>query len=98
MQPLLTDDTRHLEAAQGWLDLGNWQEANEELEKITPTLRAHPDILELRCRIYAAAKRWQECEDWLARALDVGGMDWKRKALDDPLLKDFWQQAGGKSG
>jgi len=30
-------DVRHLEAAQGWLELGNHLEANEELEKITLT-------------------------------------------------------------
>lgn len=127
------------------------------MEQITPTLRAHPEVPELRCRIYAAAKKWescivvaetltdqlpnrstgwlllaaaehglgatadayetlcavseqfaempevtfelaryaavlgewQECEDWLSRALDVGDKEWKAKALDDPLLKEF---------
>jgi len=160
--PLPAIDARHLEAAQGWLDLGNWQEANQELKKITPTLRAHSDILELHCKIFAAAKRWQECmivaetlteqqpnrpsgwlmlaagehglgdteaayetlvgvseqfaeqpevpyqlalyaamlgdwmecEDWLASALNVGGIEWKKKALADPALKEFWGRAG----
>lgn len=51
-------DNKHLEAAEGWLELGNWQEANEELELITPLFRAHPYVLELRYKIYDAAGRW----------------------------------------
>lgn len=61
-------NTLHLRAALGWLELGNHLEANEELEKITPTLRAHPHVLDVRWRIYAAAKQWEPCVD-LARAL-----------------------------
>jgi hypothetical protein len=30
---------------------------NEELEKITPLNRAHPDVLQVRSGIYAAAGR-----------------------------------------
>jgi hypothetical protein len=36
----------HLAAADGWLGLKNHLAANSELEKITPELRAHPDVLE----------------------------------------------------
>jgi len=42
----------------GWLGLGNWQEANEELERITLALRAHPDVLEIRLEIYSRAGKW----------------------------------------
>jgi tetratricopeptide (TPR) repeat protein len=56
-------DTFHLSAAIGWLELGNWHEANEELEKITPDLRAHADVLEIRSEIYAKAKKWEQCVD-----------------------------------
>lgn len=52
-------DNQHLEAAEGWLELGNWKEANEELELITPQLRAHPFVLEMRYKIYVAAKKWE---------------------------------------
>ena len=48
-------DNLHLEAAEGWLGLGNYLEANEELEQITPHLRGHPFVLEIRYRIYEAA-------------------------------------------
>ena len=51
-------DNHHLEAAEGWIELGNWREANEELEKITPQLRAHPFVLELRYKVYEAAEKW----------------------------------------
>ena len=53
----------HLQAAQGWLELGNHLEANEELENITPQFRSHPAVLELRWRIYAKAENWIACVD-----------------------------------
>src|SRR5687768_7624820 len=57
----LTDgDKKHLQAAEGWLDLGNYNEANEELEKITASLRAHPEVLLIRWQVYAQAKKWDE--------------------------------------
>jgi tetratricopeptide (TPR) repeat protein len=59
MKPLPHPDNQHLEAAEGWLELGNYLEANEELEKITPQLRAHPYVLEMRYKIYDAAGRWE---------------------------------------
>lgn len=68
MKRLNSPDTHHLSAAVGWLELGNWQEANEEIEKITAALRAHPDVLEVRLQIYLSAKKWAECID-LANAL-----------------------------
>jgi tetratricopeptide (TPR) repeat protein len=59
MKPLPYPDNQHLEAAEGWLELGNHLEANEELEKITPQLRAHPYVLEIRYKIYDRAGRWE---------------------------------------
>lgn len=52
-------DRHHLRAAEGWLELGDWHESNEELERITPSMRAHPDVLRMRVEIYSAAKRWE---------------------------------------
>ncbi|MDB6018136.1 MAG: hypothetical protein JWR19_2625 [Pedosphaera sp.] len=63
MNPLTPPNTHHLIAAQGWLELGNPVEANEELEKITPALRAHPNVLEIRWQIYAKTKKWEACVD-----------------------------------
>src|SRR6266478_4090747 len=51
-------DSLHVLAAQGWLELGNHQEADEELEKIAVSLRSHPDVLEVLWQIYAKAQKW----------------------------------------
>jgi hypothetical protein len=56
-------DTHHLQAAQGWLELGNHLEANQELERITAQLRSHPEVLEVRWHIHAHAKKWDACVD-----------------------------------
>jgi tetratricopeptide (TPR) repeat protein len=63
MKPLETPDSHHLQAAQGWLELGNHAEANAELEKITAHLRAHPDVLAVRWLIYAKAEQWEACRN-----------------------------------
>lgn len=48
----------HLNAAKGWLELGNHAEATRELEQIAPSLRVHPDVLEVRWSIYAKTRMW----------------------------------------
>ena len=68
MKPLQPPDSHHLQAAIGWLELGNWQEANEELETITLSLRAHPDVLEVRYEVYAKAGKWDLAAE-ITRAL-----------------------------
>lgn len=61
--PLSHLDALHLRAAQGWLELGNLIEATEELDNITPLLRAHPDVLEVRWQISIKAKQWEMAEE-----------------------------------
>jgi predicted Zn-dependent protease len=68
MKPLPHPDNKHLEAAEGWLGLGDHLSANEELENIRPELRDHPFVLEVRYRIFAEAKRWAEAVE-IARTL-----------------------------
>ena len=58
MHPLAPPNSHHLEAAHGWLELGNNVAAFDELEKIEPKLRGHPDVLEVRVDIYAKAGKW----------------------------------------
>lgn len=50
---------RQLSAAEGWLELGDVVSAHDELEEIAPRLRAHPQVLVMRCRIYGQARRWE---------------------------------------
>jgi len=59
MKSLPLHDQRHLEAAQGWFELGNHLKANEELENITAENRAHPAVLEVRWQVYDKAKKWK---------------------------------------
>ena len=53
-------DHFHVNAAQGWLGLGNAMEALAELEKIDPRRRDHPAVQELRFMAFAQAKRFEE--------------------------------------
>ena len=50
------------------MELGNHEEANEELELIDAPLRAHPDVLEVRWLIYQKVENWELCEN-IASAL-----------------------------
>jgi tetratricopeptide (TPR) repeat protein len=68
MDLLERHDLLHLNAADGWLGLGNHVEAEEELAQITPAMRSHPDVLTMRCEICAQARRWEECVE-LAEAI-----------------------------
>ena len=56
-------DTFHLQAAMGWLDLGDPNEAGEEIARITPELLDHPDVLEVRWTICAATRSWETAAD-----------------------------------
>ena len=51
-------DRIHLNAAEGWLGLGDFVSATNELEEISPEFRVHPAVLLMRCQIYSAAKKW----------------------------------------
>ena len=63
MSKLEPPGSLHLQAAEGWIGLGNYAEANDELEQIAAANRAHPDVLQLRWRIYAKALKWDACLD-----------------------------------
>src|ERR1039457_1350006 len=64
-------DSHHLLAAQGWLELGNHLEANEELENISPEMGVHPDVLNLRWHIYSKAGKWDACVDIASALIDL---------------------------
>jgi predicted Zn-dependent protease len=64
MQDLTPEDRRHLDAADGWLSLGNLHEARAELDQITATEQSHPDVLQLRWNVTATAgASWADCVD-----------------------------------
>ena len=56
---LVTPFERHLQAAQGFLDLGLPLEAHEEeLEEIEPELRHLSEVLALQVPIFQALRKW----------------------------------------
>jgi len=58
----MTDRDLHcLRAAQGWAELGNYDEAAVELEGITAALRSHPEALVVSWKICAHVKQWPAC-------------------------------------
>ena len=58
MAPLESPDCHHLNAATGWLELGNPREARIELQRIAPARQQRPEVLELHWRICAEEKDW----------------------------------------
>ena len=95
---LTPPDLHHLKATQGWVELGAWDVANDELENITPQLRAHPDVLKLRFNIYVMAKHFElaiaaadsvvrflpeEPEGWIDRSFALHEMDRTAEAQEN---------------
>jgi tetratricopeptide (TPR) repeat protein len=60
MNSLPTPYNHYLDAAEGWLGLGDWQEALHEYEKIDSAFRADPDVLQTFYLIQAGAKYWDQ--------------------------------------
>jgi tetratricopeptide (TPR) repeat protein len=60
MRKLEPPDTHHLRAAAGWLELGDPAEAAVELKRISPEMRGHPDVLDLRWSVCAKKQEWEE--------------------------------------
>ena len=55
MQP---PDSFYLEAAVGWVELGNPREALHELAQLSPKHADDPQVLELKWQIYARLENW----------------------------------------
>lgn len=54
----MTDSERHLQAALGYLQLGLFQDANDEIEHLPPQEKISPGVLRLRAAIYTELKSW----------------------------------------
>jgi len=57
--PLEAVDQAHLCAAHGYIELGLFVEANEELEKLQPSYRHAPEVLDSRVVIYQGLEKWE---------------------------------------
>ena len=60
-----------MRAAEGWLQLGNPTEAAEALAEMDQGSAADPDSLEMRARVYAAARQWHACLSAADKLTDV---------------------------
>jgi predicted Zn-dependent protease len=90
MKALEFYDQRQLEAAQGWIGLGDLVEASEELERITPEMRGHPAVLVIRYEIYSTAKKWEmaaEVAGAISRILPDESFGWIHLAYSLHELK-----------
>lgn len=70
MPRLEPPDSHFLDAATGWLMLGNADEARREFEQLSPTARPHPDVLDFEWRWLAHEKRWEEAVAVAQRLVD----------------------------
>ena len=61
MKMLSPQDSFYIQAAAGWLELGNHRAANEELKRVTQSSWSHPDFLDALWQICAKQKKWPEC-------------------------------------
>src|SRR2546421_3827589 len=52
-------DRRLLDAAEGWLGLGDWESAHDELEQIKSEAQGHPDVMRARWAVCAEARKWE---------------------------------------
>ena len=75
MKALEPPDSLHLQAAQGWCELHAFVETDAELDKITASFRAHPNVLEVRWQIYANLGKWAGALD-IASAIVKLAPDW----------------------
>ena len=57
--PLEPPDQQYWQAAVGYVELGMFQDANDQLENIDPFNRAAPEVLAVRLAIYHGLKRWE---------------------------------------
>jgi hypothetical protein len=58
MENLGENEKRQIAAAEGWLGLGDWEQADVELNEIPAELRGHPAVLQVRWYILGAQGTW----------------------------------------
>lgn len=54
----MTEFKRSLEAVEGYLTLGLYQDAWDELDSLPPEIRTEHAVVELRCEIYQRLGKW----------------------------------------
>lgn len=57
--------------------MGDWQSGNDELEEITPGVRAHPGVLLVRVEIYLKAGKPDMAQPVTQTLVRTCGVDWR---------------------
>ena len=70
MRALQPPDTFFVQAARGWLELGNASEAQSELDKVRAKNREHPEVLEILRDYYARRGDWDRCVELGTELID----------------------------
>lgn len=52
-------DKFHVDAASGWIGLGDLDSAREELQQVTPEIRNHPAVLIVQSDLLFAEENWE---------------------------------------
>jgi hypothetical protein len=68
--PLEAPDHQYWTAAVGYVELGMFQEANDQLENIDPFSRAVPEVLAVRIAVYQGLKKWELMREVAKRLAD----------------------------
>lgn len=63
MNPLASTDRIRLQAVHGWIELGNYREAQKEWLEITPEGREHPNSLKALLHICVHTEQWDYARD-----------------------------------
>ncbi len=82
--PLEHPDGIYLNAAVGWIELGNHREAREELARLRPEVIHHPMVLDVGWQVHAHFQEWQEaleCAKTLCACLPKDANSWTKQAV-----------------
>ena len=69
MRALQPPDTFFVQAARGWLELGNASEAQSELDKVRAKNREHPEVLEILWELCARRGEWERCVELASKVV-----------------------------
>lgn len=78
IKPLDVQDHFHLQAAEGWLGLGDIESASNELREVSPAEHKHPAVLSVQYHIHTRALQWD-------KAVEVAN-DLMKMLPDDPFV------------
>ena len=76
--PLSPEDQIRVNKAEGYLELGMFQDAEAELEKVAPDARQLPEVMFLRLVLYQETKRWAAMQAVAKKLVDLDPADPQR--------------------